>query len=111
MSEKDEANLLAILDAAEKIYQFTSEFPDAESFRNDAKTFNATLMNFIVIGEAVKRISGELKSLHVQIEWRKIVGFRDIVAQNYFGVDADEIWDIVKNYLPSLREKLRAILG
>jgi len=67
-------------------------------------------MNFIVIGAAIKRISPELKSMHPQIEWRKIAGFREIVSHNYFGIDADEIWDIIQNHLPPLIEKLRAIL-
>lgn len=61
-------------------------------------------MNFVVIGESVKRISDGLKFSHPQIEWKKIAAFRNIIAHNYFGVDADEIWDIVQNHVSILKK-------
>lgn len=94
MSEKDKANLLAIADAVTKIEQFTSPFADASSFYHHGQAFDVTLMNFIVIGESVKRISPESKQSNQQIEWKKIAGFRNIIAHDYFGIDADEIWEL-----------------
>jgi uncharacterized protein with HEPN domain len=49
MSEKDEANLLAMKDAAEKILRYSKDFGSADDFYGDAKSFDATLMNFLVI--------------------------------------------------------------
>lgn len=60
MSDKDKANLLAILDSCSKIRKFTEETWDADSFFADEKTFDAVLMNFVVIGEAVTRLSDDL---------------------------------------------------
>lgn len=110
MSEKDEANLLSIIDAVSKIEQFTSPFTNASSFYLHAQAFDATLMNFIVIGESVKRLSGEIKQDYPNIEWKKIAGFRDIVAHNYFGVDANEIWEIINENLLGLKEDVNKIL-
>lgn len=111
MSEKDEANLLAIVDALGKIQSFTAGFADADALYNDAKTFDATLMNFIVLGESVKRISQKFKDAHPEINWKKVAGFRDVVAHNYFGVDADEIWDLLQNHVSPLEKNIRKLLS
>jgi uncharacterized protein with HEPN domain len=48
MSEKDKANLLAILDSCQKIQKFTSGISDADAFFADEKSFDAVLMNFVI---------------------------------------------------------------
>jgi len=63
-------------------------------------------MNFVVIGEMVDKISDELKSKHPEIEWIKIKGFQNIVAHDYFGIDAEEVWQIIKNKIPALKSDL-----
>ncbi len=75
----------AVLDAAATNELFTSPFANATSFYLHEQTFDATFMNFIVIGESLKKISPKLMQLHVQIEWKKIDGYKDIVAHDYFG--------------------------
>jgi len=67
------------------------------------------MMNFVVIGEMVDKISDELKSNHPEIEWIKIKGFRNIVAHDYFGIDAEEVWQIIKNKIPALKSDLEQI--
>lgn len=102
MSEKDHANLLAILDAANKIIAYTKNIKDADTFFADAKTFDATLMNFVVVGESAAKLSDALKNNSAHIPWNKIKGFRNIIAHDYFGVDAEEVWQIIQNHIPIL---------
>lgn len=73
---------------------------------------DATLMNFIVIGEMTSKISEALiRETHDQIDWFKMKGFRNIIAHNYFGVDAEEVWQIIQDKLPVLKAQLLTIMG
>jgi uncharacterized protein with HEPN domain len=111
MSEKDKGNLLAIIDSCIKIQKFTQNIWDADAFFADEKTFDAVLMNFVIIGEAVTRLTEELKDQEKQIPWIQIKGFRNMVAHDYFGVDAEEVWQIIKNNLPELEKEINKILS
>lgn len=110
MSEKDRGNLLAILDSCKKIQRFTMSISDADAFFEDERTFDAVLMNFVVIGEAVAKLSEELITREYQIPWLRVKNFRNVVAHDYFGVDAEEVWQIVKNNLPELEASISQIL-
>lgn len=67
-------------------------------------------MNFVIIGESVVRLSEELRAKENQVPWPQIKGFRNIVAHDYFGVDAEEVWQIIKNHLPELESQINNIL-
>lgn len=67
-------------------------------------------MNFVVIGESVTRLSSELRTNEQQVPWTKIKEFRNIVAHDYFGVDAEEVWQIIKNNIPELENQVNEIL-
>jgi uncharacterized protein with HEPN domain len=110
MSDKDSHSLETILDSISKIIQFTQPFSDPDSFLHDVKTFDAVMMNFIVIGEMVDRISKIFKDANTQIEWNRIKGFRNLVAHDYFGIDAEEVWQIISNDLPILKVKIEKIM-
>lgn len=110
MSEKDKANLLAIIDSIKKIERFVKDIRDADSFYQDEKTFDAVLINFIVIGESVSRLSKTLKEKENQVSWVKIKSLRNIVAHDYFGVDAEEVWQIIHVNLPELKLKIKSIV-
>ncbi|MBK7232377.1 MAG: DUF86 domain-containing protein [Saprospiraceae bacterium] len=110
MSEKDKANLLAIFDSCSKIQKFTEEIWDADALFTDEKTFDAVLMNFVLIGEAVARLSEKLKLEQHQIPWTQIKGFRNIVVHDYFGVDAEEVWQIINSKLPELEKGIKEII-
>ena len=110
MSIKDFHCLETILESIDRIYEYTSEFKCADELNNDYRNFDATMMNFVVIGEMVGKLSDDLKRENPNVEWQKIKGFRNILAHDYFGIDAEEVWQIVKNRIPLLREDIKIII-
>jgi len=110
MLTKDQHCLESILEAIDRIIEYTSSINTADDFDNDHRNFDATMMNFLVIGEMVDKLSDEFKKKHSQVEWIKIKGFRNLVAHDYFGIDAEEVWQIIKNKIPALKSDIKLLL-
>ena len=66
--------------------------------------------NLEVIGEAVKKLPEDLRAQYPSLEWKKMAGLRDILIHEYFGLDSEIVWDIVKNKVPTLNQAVRAML-
>ncbi|HEX9386195.1 MAG TPA: DUF86 domain-containing protein [Anaerolineales bacterium] len=109
MSRDESLYLGDIQESCEKILRFTKGMAYKE-FVHDDLHFDAVLRNLEVIGEAVKNISEETRITYPNVKWRKIAGFRDIVAHEYFGVNEETVWDIVKNQVPDLLEVVKTML-
>jgi uncharacterized protein with HEPN domain len=77
-----------------------------EDFREDRKTYSATIREYIVIGEAIAHTMEELEEKRPNFPWRIIKDFRNVIVHEYFGVDAEMVWDISTNELTALKENL-----
>lgn len=110
MSHNVRFNLLALTEAIDKIQLYSHDFSDADAFYHDQKSFDATMMQFVVIGEIISRLDENFKVSHTHIPWQKIKDFRNIIAHDYFGIDADEIWDIINHKLLPLKNELTKLL-
>jgi uncharacterized protein with HEPN domain len=64
----------------------------------------------MIIGEAVKKVPEEVRSLYIDVPWRDMAGLRDIIVHQYFGIKLDVIWKVIQNDLPRVEEQLREIL-
>ena len=71
---------------------------------------DAACMVIIALGEAVKtldKLTGkQLLPTYPSIDWKKVMGARDIMAHHYFEVDADEVFSIIKNDLAPLKQAI-----
>jgi len=110
MLSKDRHALESIIESIDKITSYIKGFSNPDQFNDDQLSFDAVLMNFIIIGEMVAKLSEDCKASHSSMEWSKIKGFRNLVAHDYFGIDAEEVWQIVKNDLPILKKNIQKIL-
>ena len=71
---------------------------------------DAACMVLIALGESIKTLDKltdkELLPTYPAVEWKKVMGTRDIMAHHYFEVDADEVFCIVKNDLEPLKKAI-----
>lgn len=102
--------LLSIVESIEKVENYSKDFKDAEDFYHDSKSFDASKMQFVIIGEMIDKLSQEFKLNNSNIPWIKIKDFRNIIAHDYFGIDSDEIWDIIQNKIMPLKFDIMDLL-
>lgn len=72
-------------------------------------TYDATLRNLELIGEAATHVPEEVCKAHPEIPWRQVIGTRNRLAHGYLAIDDDTIWDIIQADVPELLSKLRAL--
>lgn len=63
-----------------------------------------------IVGEACRGLSADLRAKHPEIPWAAIIGMRNILVHDYFGLNLDEVWAAVERDLPRLRHQVRDIL-
>ena len=97
-------------DACERIAEHGAD-GDRRAVLDDPKTRDAILWSFLILGEAAKQVPSEITERHPAVEWRRIAGFRDVLAHGYFGLDDDILWDIITNKVPQVREAVEAALS
>jgi uncharacterized protein with HEPN domain len=95
-------------ESVEKIERYTESITQ-DSFERDEKTTDAVVRNIEIIGEAAARLPESFKNRHSEIEWVKIIGLRNRIVHEYFGVDLQIIWHILKKDLPVFKAFLETI--
>ena len=110
MPREYKAYLKDILEAIRKIEKYTENI-SVDDFVKGELIQDGVVRNLEIIGEAVKNIPEDIKIRKSQVEWKKITGLRDILIHGYFGIDVDIVWDVVKNKIPELKQKILEILG
>jgi uncharacterized protein with HEPN domain len=104
----DRLYLTHILEATEKVIAYTQGGYD--DFVHDAKTQDAVIRNFEIIGEAARKVSNATKQSNAHLPWKAMIGLRNILIHDYAGVDFERVWDVIQNHLPKLQLSVAALL-
>ena len=98
-----------MIDFSEKVLSYTDGL-NQDAFVSDGRSYDATLRNIELIGEAATHVPDEVREGNAHIPWRMIVGTRNRVAHGYLGMDDDVIWSIIQDDVPDLLPKLRHLI-
>ena len=110
MSKRDPYLFLTdMLESIEKVERHTAGLSFDEFEANDM-VLDAVVRNLEIIGEAARQIPASLLEQYTQIEWSRVIGFRNIVIHAYFAVDVEIVWTIATQRLPDLEAVLREML-
>lgn len=102
-----------ILVGIELIEKRLSEISSGEDFlKNDSnlEKFDAISMRLQSIGECIKkldRVAPDVLSVSAKREyWSEIIKLREIISHHYINIDVDIVYDIFKNSLKDLKDKI-----
>ena len=98
-----------MLGAIEKIDRYAKSLSHS-NFNEDEKTIDAVVRNLIIIGEAARLVPDEIIERYPGIAWKKIRGLRNLAVHEYFGIDADILWETTQHDLPPLASMLQRVL-
>ncbi len=105
----DKVRLLHIIDAINEIENYIKD-SDLNDFVNNSMMFNASLRQLEIIGEASNRLSENILNKNTTIPWARIIGLRNLVIHEYFGIDDFTIWNVIKINLPSLKSEIALLI-
>jgi uncharacterized protein with HEPN domain len=105
----DKVRLQHALDAILEVEGYLHN-TDFSGFMENSMMRFACIKQMEIIGEASNHVSNYTKAKFSTIEWTQIVGMRNVFVHEYFGVDSSLVWEIIRNDLPELKEKIIQIL-
>jgi len=105
----DRERLLDIVEAIERIEKYASE--GRAAFEESELIQTWILHHLQLIGEAVRALSDETRSMTDAIDWSKVIGMRNILVHSYFSIDPEIVWAVIENDLDDLKDATEFLLA
>ncbi len=105
----DRERLLHISESIQRIEKYAAR--GREAFGRDELIQNWIFRHLQIIGEACRGLSSKFRNKHPEVPWPKIIGMRNVLVHDYFGIDVEAVWSAVEHDLPGLKKKIEAILA
>lgn len=104
----DNERLLDIQEAIKNIRKYAKLGMD--EFKKNELIQSWIVRHLQIIGEASSRLSENFRNNHTEIPWSKIIGMRNVLVHDYFGIDKAIVWAAVENELPALKIFIEKII-
>ena len=72
---------------------------------------DSVIRNLEIIGEAARNLPADLRKSYPKVPWRSMMGMRNVLIHEYFGVDLDIVWKVVVQRLPILKSHVTVMLA
>lgn len=99
-----------MLDSIELVKLYIKGRTKSEMFKSN-ELQDALVRRLEIIGEAGNNVSTEFRKKFPQIPWSDIVAMRNKLIHEYFIVDSEIVWQVIKQDLPKLEKDLKEILN
>ncbi|MEE9377059.1 MAG: DUF86 domain-containing protein [Candidatus Lokiarchaeia archaeon] len=82
-----------------------------ENFKENQLVIDAVIRNLVLIGEASKNISSEIRKKFSNVPWSEMIGLRNLATHGYFKIDLTIIWDIITKDIPENKQSIHNIFS
>lgn len=106
---RDEQRLYDILAALDTVSRFVNSTSQAEFLANEMMRY-AVAHQLSVVGEAAARVSIELRNRYPALPWTRIIGLRNVLVHDYFGIDWPVVWRTITEHAPALRKQIAEVV-
>lgn len=113
MSKKRDVELFVvdIFIAVFKIKTYSSNFSSAQELLNDSLHWDATIRQLEIIGEAIKNLLLNEQFQHSSPKYfKQIIDFRNVIAHAYFGINEEEVWNVLQDKIDPLSNDLKKLV-
>lgn len=110
MSKREVRLYLTDIDDAISAIQSYTEKLTYEELAGDRKTREAVILNFVIIGEAIKKIPPDIIDRTPEVPWKEFAGMRDKMVHGYFSISTTILWETIRNDLFPLAAAVRNLL-
>ncbi len=100
--------LIHIGECIERIESYVSDGKGV--FLNTPLIQDGVLHNLQTLAESTKNLPDHIKASHPEIDWRRVVGFRNVLVHDYLGVDIERVWLIIEKDLPGLKRAIEEMI-
>lgn len=107
---RDINRLQHMIESIDRVFRFTHGKTYADLCA-DEQLYYAVVKNIEMIGEATYMLTGQFTSSHPLTPWRAIIAMRHVLVHGYYQVEKTEVWNVIKNDLPSLRTQIEGYIS
>ena len=107
---RDRDRLIHIIEAIDRILENAGGITLGE-LENDSLKFYGIVKNIEIIGEATFKLTKAFRALHSQTPWEVISRMRHVLVHDYYQIDVEQVWNVMRNDLAPLKEQIKDYLN